>query len=255
MLKKSIAQLQVAAVVDLSVSLIRGIADGFSPEELARVIDNTMLKPTAPIDEVLKSIEETRRYGFKCLVLSPGHAVHVLSKGLAEGVNICSVVGFPMGYSTTRIKTMEAEELLSHGVKEVDIVMNLQLFKSGMYECVLSDVAAVVDIARRYGAIAKVIIESPLLSYSEKVRAVEIAIDSGAHFVKTSTGILSKTPLHDVYILVEAARGRIKVKAAGGFSSAIDTLIAIAIGAERIGTSSAVQIVKEFQELKSLMKN
>uniref|UniRef100_A0A7J3I6E5 Deoxyribose-phosphate aldolase n=1 Tax=Ignisphaera aggregans TaxID=334771 RepID=A0A7J3I6E5_9CREN len=237
---------------NLVYNLIGGIVDRFSLGEFAKLIDSTLLKPDATVDDVLKSIEETRRYGFKCLVLSPSYAVYVLSKGLAKDIDICSVVGFPMGYATTRAKAMEAEELLSHGVKEIDIVMNIQLFKSGMFDAVLSDVATVVDIAKRYGAIAKVIIESPLLSYSEKVRAVEIAIESGAHFVKTSTGILSKTPLHDVYILVELARGRIKVKAAGGFSNAIDTLTAIAIGAERIGTSSAVQIVREFQELKGL---
>ncbi|MEM2528759.1 MAG: deoxyribose-phosphate aldolase, partial [Ignisphaera sp.] len=172
-------------------NLIGGIVDRFSLGEFAKLIDSTLLKPDATVDDVLKSIEETRRYGFKCLVLSPSYAVYVLSKGLAKDIDICSVVGFPMGYATTRAKAMEAEELLSHGVKEIDIVMNIQLFKSGMFDAVLSDVATVVDIAKRYGAIAKVIIESPLLSYSEKVRAVEIAIESGAHFVKTSTGILS----------------------------------------------------------------
>lgn len=231
--------------------VIRGIVDRFTPQKLAEYIDSTMLKPSAHIDEVLKCVEEARVYGFKCLVLPPSSAIHILSKGLDEGVSICSVVGFPMGYSTTRSKIAEAEELLSHGVKEVDAVMNLQLFRSGMYDSVLSDISAVVDVARSYGAAAKIIIESPLLTHAEKVKAVEIAVDSGAHFVKTSTGILSKSTLHDVYTLVEAARGRIKVKAAGGFSSAVDVLMAIAIGAERVGTSSAVQIIREFQELKS----
>ncbi len=234
------------------LNIIKDIVDRFTLKEFAQLIDNTLIKPIATIDEVLKGVEETRRYRFKCLVLSPSHAIYTLSKGLADDINICSIVGFPMGYTSTKVKAMEAEELLSHGVKEIDVVMNIQLFKSGMYDAVLSDIATVVDIAKRYGAITKIIIESPLLTYSEKLKAIEIVIESGAQFVKTSTGFLSKTPLHDVYILVEAARGRIKVKAAGGFSNAIDTLIAIAMGAERIGSSSAIQIAKEFQELKNL---
>lgn len=234
------------------VSSIWSIVERFSVETLAKLIDNTLLRPVASIEEVLRSIEDTKRYGFNCLVLSPSQAIYALSRGLAEGVNICSVVGFPMGYTSTRVKVVEAEELLSHGVREVDMVMNIQMFKSGKYEDVLNDMVSVVDVVKRHGAIAKVIIESPLLSYDEKIKAVEIAIESGAHFVKTSTGILSKTSLQDVYILVNASRGRIKVKAAGGFSSIVDTLLAIAIGAERIGTSSALQIINEFYGLKKL---
>ncbi|MEM0371964.1 MAG: deoxyribose-phosphate aldolase [Ignisphaera sp.] len=229
---------------------IESFVNRLSVEDMAKLIDNTLLKPEATLKEIVKSIEETRNYGFNCIVLSPYHALQILSNGLSRDVDICSVVGFPMGFTSTSIKVMEAEELLSRGVKEIDMVMNIQAFKSSRYDEVLNDIVAVVDVAKRYGAIAKVIIESPILSYTEKMKAVELVIESGAHFVKTSTGILSKTNLHDVYTIVKLARGRVKVKASGGFRNAVDVLMALAIGANRIGTSSAVQIIEEFKVLK-----
>lgn len=229
---------------------IEVLVDKLSVESLAKLIDNTLLKPEATLEEVVRSIKETKIYGFNCLVLSPYQALQVLSSGLAEDVCICSVVGFPMGFMSTKIKVLEAEELLSYGVKEIDMVMNIQAFRSCRYDDVLNDMVAVIDTVKRYGATAKVIIESPLLSYIEKRKAVELAIGSGAHFVKTSTGVLSKTNLHDVFTIVELARGKIRVKASGGFRNAVDVLMALALGADRIGTSSAVQIVNEFQKLK-----
>jgi len=220
------------------------------PRDFAQYLDNTLLNFDVAISTVLSYIKDTEVYGFKCLVLSPYHANYVLSNKLAENINICSVVGFPMGFTLTKVKVFEAEELLIKGVKEVDIVMNIQSFKNGRYDEVLEDIKSVVDIVKAYGAIAKVIIESPLLTYEEKVKAVEIVVKSGAHYVKTSTGILSKTNLKDVYDLVKISSGRVKVKAAGGFRHAVEVLLAIAIGVNRIGTSTAVQIFREYLKLR-----
>jgi deoxyribose-phosphate aldolase len=220
------------------------------PRDFAQYLDNTLLNFDVAISTVLSYIKDTEVYGFKCLVLSPYHANYVLSNKLAENINICSVVGFPMGFTLTKVKVFEAEELLTKGVKEVDIVMNIQSFKNVRYDEVLEDIKSVVDIVKAYGAIAKVIIESPLLTYEEKVKAVEIVVKSGAHYVKTSTGILSKTNLKDVYDLVKISSGRVKVKAAGGFRHAIEVLLAIAIGVNRIGTSTAVQIFREYLKLR-----
>jgi len=221
-----------------------------SPREFAGYIDSTLLKADAPLDQALAYIDEAREYGFKCVVLSPYHARHVLSKGLAEGVCICSVIGFPMGFTSTRAKVVEAEELLGLGLHEVDVVMNIQAFKSGRYDDVLEDLVAVVDTAKRYGATVKVIVESPLLSLEEKARAVELVAKAGAQFIKTSTGVLSKTDLQDVYTLIRLSRGRLKVKASGGFRTAITTLLAIGMGVHRIGTSTASQVYREFLELR-----
>jgi deoxyribose-phosphate aldolase len=226
------------------------IVRNLSPRDFAQYLDSTLLNFDADITTVLSYVKDTEIYGFKCLVLSPYHAIYVLSNKLAENINICSVVGFPMGYTSTKVKVMEAEELLVRGAKELDIVMNMQSFKSGRYDEVLEDLKSVVDVVKSYGAIAKIIIESPLLTYEEKIKAIEIVMKSGAHYVKTSTGILSKTNLKDVYELVKISSGRIKVKAAGGFRHAIEALLAIAIGVDRIGTSTAVQIFKEYLKLR-----
>lgn len=231
--------------------MISQVLSRLSPKEFAKYIDSTLLNVDATMDVVLNRIEEAKEYGFKCVVLSPYHTLYVLSNKLADGVDICSVVGFPLGFTPTKAKTLEAEELLVHGVKELDIVMNLQAFKSGRYDEVLNDLVAVIDIVKRYGAVAKVIIESPLLTYVEKMKAVELVIETGAHFIKTSTGVLTKTDLGDVYTLVKLAKGRIKIKASGGFRNVIDVLIAIAMGVQRIGTSTASQIYQEFLRLQA----
>ncbi|MEM1525792.1 MAG: deoxyribose-phosphate aldolase [Ignisphaera sp.] len=229
---------------------LQGILSKLSPKEFAEYIDNTLLKVDTSIDVVLSYVEDTRRRGFKCLVLSPYHALYLLSNGLAEGINLCGVIGFPMGFCTTKIKVLEAEELLVKGVKEIDVVMNIQAFKSGRYDDVFGDLVAIVDMAKRYGSIVKVIIESPLLTYDEKAKAVDLVVKSGAHYVKTSTGVLSKTDFDDIHALVKLAKGRIKVKAAGGFRHAVEVLMAIAMGVDRIGTSTASQIYREFLDLR-----
>lgn len=226
-----------------------------NPREFAQYIDSTLLNFDAPISILLNYIKDAEECGFKCLVLSPYHAKYVLVNKLAENINVCSVVGFPMGFTLTKAKVLEAEELLVSGAKEIDMVMNVQAFKSGKYDEVLSDIASVVDVVKRYGAIAKVIIESPTLSFNEKVLAVDLVVKAGAHFVKTSTGVLSKTNFKDVYDLIKISKGRVKVKAAGGFRHAVEVLLAIALGVDRVGTSAAKQIFKEFLELKKTVES
>jgi len=231
---------------------LRDLVAAYTEDELAQHIDNTLLKPDATPELLNKYIEDTKKYRFACLVLSPYHALQVLRQG-DPGVRICSVVGFPAGYSPLRVKVSEAEELIAAGVKEIDMVMNIQAFERGDYDYVTTEIAQIVDLAKSFGVTVKVIIEAPMLTDIEKIRAVELAIDAGAHYVKTSTGMLGyTTSLHDVEVLVRAAMGRIKVKAAGGIRHAVEALTMLAIGADRIGTSTAVQIIEEFKMLKKL---
>lgn len=236
------------------LSILNELALKLSPKDFAQYIDNTLLSFDAPLPTVLNYVEDTKEYGFKCVVLSPYHASYILSNKLAEDVDVCSVVGFPTGFTLTRVKVLEAEELLVKGVKELDIVMNIQAFKSKRYNEVLEDLVAVVDVVKSYGAKAKIIIESPILSFDEKVEAVELVVRSGAHFVKTSTGVLSKTNLEDVYELIKISGKRVKVKAAGGFRHAIEVLLVIAMGVDRVGTSTAVQIFKEFLKYREKLE-
>ncbi len=217
----------------------------------AGLIDNTLLRQDASLDMVKKYIDETRTYGFRNLFLSPYHAKQVLKYKLGEDISIGSVVGFPMGFQTTNMKIIEAEELLSLGVKEIDMVVNIQAFKDKEYQYVEDEIKQIRDVVKSYGSILKVIIETPLLTDEEKVIATEIAIKGGADYVKTATGFFGVTSIHDVELMSRIARNRIKIKAAGGIRHAIDAIIMVILGAERIGTSSAVQIFNEFKSLRN----
>ncbi len=229
--------------------LIAELIAKFESEKLARYIDHTLLKPEASLAEAERVISETKAHGFACAVLSPYHALYLAPKH--RDVTLCSVIGFPMGYASTETKVAEAKQLLEAGVQEIDMVMNIQAFKSGDYEYVERDIASVLDIVKQYGAVLKVIIETGLLSDEEKVYAAKMVARIGAHFVKTCTGFLgSRATVHDVLLLKNSVEGKAKVKAAGGIRHVEDALLLIAAGAERIGTSTGTQIIREFIEIK-----
>ncbi len=219
----------------------------------AKYIDHTILNPAASIREIEQGVEDYRRYRFACLVLSSYHALYVLSK--YNDIRICSVIGFPMGYQPTDVKVKEAEIVLNRGAKEVDMVMNIQAFKSGNYDLVLNDIKRVVDIGHSYNALVKVIIETGLLSDEEKIRATELVLKADADYVKTCTGFLGgKATIHDVALLKSIVGDRIGVKAAGGIRHAYDAIAMILAGASRIGTSSGVKIIEEYRRLKEKLE-
>jgi len=219
-------------------------------KEFAKYIDHTLLKPQLTVDDVKKAINDYRKYNFATLVLNP-YYVNVIKKLNINDIILCSVVGFPLGFNSTKVKVLEAKELLEQGVREIDMVMNINAFKSRDYSYVVNDIRAVVEVAKTYNAIVKVIIETGLLTDEEKVKAVDLIINAGADFVKTSTGFIAGgATVHDVKLLKETARGRIKVKAAGGIRHAYDAIAMIIAGADRIGTSTGVQIVEEYMSLK-----
>ena len=228
-----------------------------SVEDFAKYIDHTLLRVDSDEKLLMRFVEEAKKYGFRCLVVSPYHVAKLAKLGVTKGGDICvaSVVGFPNGYSLTEAKVCEARKLFELGAKEVDMVMNIQAFKSGDYSYVEEDIKAVVDVAKAYNGIVKVIIETGLLTDEEKVKAAEIVAKSGAHFVKTSTGFQQGVPgatIHDVSLLKRVLRGRAKIKASGGIRHALDAIALILVGADVIGTSAAVQIIEEFKKLKSL---
>ncbi len=220
-----------------------------SVEEFAGYIDHTIIKPEATTSKVLESVEEYKKYRFACLVLSPYHSLQVLSKN--TGIKVCTVIGFPMGYHPTEVKLQEAKMVLERGAKEIDMVMNIQAFKSGDYDYVLNDIKAMVELTHSYNALVKVIIETGLLSDDEKVRAAELVVRAGADYVKTCTGFLGgKATIHDVVLLKKTVGVKAGVKAAGGIRHAYDAVALILAGASRIGTSSGVKIIEEYKNLK-----
>ncbi len=224
-----------------------------SIKEFASRIDHTMIKPNIVLEDIVKVIEDTKDIGFACYVVSPSHALEILQT--YSDVPICSVIGFPMGYTPHRVKVLEAKMLVDAGIREIDVVMNIQKFKEKRYEYVVQELKEIVDLAHSVGVHVKVIIETCLLNDEEKKKACELVIESGADYVKTSTGFMGcTTTLHDVSLLRDVCRDRIKIKASGGIRHAVDALMMLVFGADRIGTSSGVSIVREFKELKSRFK-
>ena len=229
--------------------LLNGLVSKLEEQDLAKMIDHTLLKPDATLDDLEKVVSEYNRFGFACLALSPFHSEIVLKK--FRNVRVCGVISFPMGFDLKESKLYASRRLLELGVAELDVVMNIQAFKAGMHDVVLDELREIVELAKSFGAIVKVIIETGLLTDEEKIVATNIVAKSGAHFVKTCTGFLGgRATVHDVVLLKRASGGRVGVKASGGIRHAIDALLMISAGADRIGTSTGPRIIEELRELR-----
>ena len=219
--------------------------------ELASKIDHTLLKPYATYSDLEKYIDDVKEYGFACLMI-PSSLIPKAKEIAGNTIKLATVVGFPLGNCSTSTKIHEARLAIEYGAKEIDMVMNINFFKSRDYSKALEDMKRVVYESKKHGAeIVKVIIETGLLSDEEKIKATELVIESGADYVKTSTGFLAGgATIHDVKLLYNIGKGRIKVKAAGGIRHALDALAMIMAGASRIGTSTGDKIIKEFIVIK-----
>ena len=220
-----------------------------SPQNLAAVLDHTLLKPGASRTEVLQLCHEAAEYRFACAMVNPtwvGTAVEALA---GTGVRVGVVVGFPLGASLAASKRDETVRVLKLGAQDVDMVMNVGVLKSGTtadLEAVKQDIRGVVELAHHGGAIVKVILETCLLSFEEKLRASEIALSAGVDFLKTSTGFSTGgATVDDITLLREQAGIRAGVKASGGIRSLADATAMLQAGASRIGASASVRIVGE----------
>jgi deoxyribose-phosphate aldolase len=214
--------------------------------ELARLIDHTMLKPEATPAEIERLCEEALRYRFASVCVNPAYVPLAATKLAETEVAVCTVIGFPLGATTTTAKVCEAEQALDDGATELDMVLFIGALKAGDRERVEEDIAAVATVCHDSGGLLKVIIETALLSDEEKVLACEVAQDADADFVKTSTGFAaSGAKLEDVRLMRETVGPDIGVKAAGGIHSYEEAMAMIEAGANRIGASAGVRIVEE----------
>jgi deoxyribose-phosphate aldolase len=214
------------------------------PTDLAGFIDHTLLKPDATAGEIDRMCAEAIEYGFASVCVNPVWARRVAEALRGSGVVACCVVGFPFGATTPEIKAMEARRAIRDGAREIDMVVNIGALKSGDFDLVERDIAAVADSCREAGAICKVILETAMLTDEEKVIACRLAASARADFVKTSTGYGGGgATVYDVALMREAVGPKIGVKASGGIRSAEDAREMIAAGATRIGASAGVQIV------------
>jgi deoxyribose-phosphate aldolase len=216
--------------------------------ELAAKIDHTLLKPDAGERQVLRICDEARRYGFASVCVNPAW-VRLSANVLKDsGSRVCTVIGFPLGSNRTEIKIRETELAAADGAEEFDMVLHIGRLKQGDFAYVAHDIQAVVAAANasRDSALVKVILETCLLERAEIVEACRIALDAGADFVKTSTGFSSGGAETDIVRLMRATVGEtIGVKASGGIRNRESALSMIEAGANRIGASASIEIVRQ----------
>lgn len=212
---------------------------------MAALIDHTLLRPEATESDVARLCQEARDFGFASVCVNP-YWVRFSAEALAGAASrVCTVIGFPLGANETRTKVAEAELALAQGASELDMVQNIGALRSGQFDTVREEIAAIAQLAHGRKAILKVILETCLLSDEEKVTACRIAIEANADFVKTSTGFSkSGATVEDIELMRQTVGSSAGVKASGGIRSFEDLRRMVEAGATRIGTSSGVAIVR-----------
>lgn len=211
--------------------------------ELNRMMDHTILKADTPKSEVLRIIEEAKKYHFYSVCINPVWVSLAAEELKGEPVSVCTVIGFPLGASTTATKAFETEDAIKNGADEIDMVISIGQLKSGDYEAVQNDIAGVVAAAKDR-ALVKVILETCLLTDEEIVKACELAKAAGADFVKTSTGFSTGgADVKDVRLMRETVGPEMGVKASGGIHNEAQALAMVEAGASRLGTSASIAII------------
>jgi deoxyribose-phosphate aldolase len=216
-----------------------------SVEELAQMIDHAILPPGQSDKDLEADIEIARKYRVKCVVPKAHQAVRAKELLRGSDVRLCIAIGFPQGFNLPEVKAYEAELVLQQGAQELDMVVNTCALKSGQYEYVERDIAGVVEVAKRYGAPVKAVIETSILTDEEKVAVCQIAERAGASFVKTSSGTLPGGATVEDIRLMRATVGPNVVVKASGFVTDIDKALALyEAGARRFGTGYTVDILE-----------
>ncbi|SEB37120.1 deoxyribose-phosphate aldolase [Terriglobus roseus] len=217
-----------------------------SPRALAATLDHTLLKADATRAQVLHICSEAAEYRFACAMVNPFWVSTAVAALAGTDVPVGVVIGFPLGASLNESKVDEAKRVIALGAHDVDMVMNIGALKGGEYDTVAEDIRGVVEVAHGRGAIVKVILETALLNFEEKLRASEIAVTAGADFIKTSTGFSTGgATVDDIAQMRGVAGSRCGVKASGGIRSLADAQAMLRAGATRIGASASVRIVQE----------
>ncbi|BBW95547.1 deoxyribose-phosphate aldolase [Geobacillus sp. FSL W8-0032] len=213
-------------------------------ENMAKMIDHTLLKPEATEEQIIQLCREAKQYGFASVCVNPAWVKAAARELSGTDVRVCTVIGFPLGATTPETKAFETNNAIENGAGEVDMVINIGALKSGDDELVERDIRAVVEAAAGK-ALVKVIIETALLTDEEKVRACQLAVKAGADYVKTSTGFSGGgATVEDVALMRRTVGDKAGVKASGGVRDRETAEAMIAAGATRIGTSSGVAIVR-----------
>ena len=205
-------------------------------------VDHTLLTPTAKLSEIKRAVDDGIMYKTASVCIPPSY-VKAASEYAESRVRICTVIGFPNGYSTTETKCFEASNAIANGADEIDMVINLGHLRDGRYDLILSEIGAIK--AACGCRILKVIIETCLLTDDEKIKMCKVVSESGADYIKTSTGFSTcGATVEDITLFAQNVAPHVKIKAAGGISTIADAEEFIRLGASRLGTSRIVKLVK-----------
>ena len=211
-------------------------------ENILKIVDHTLLLQTSTWEEIKKICDDAMKYGTASVCIPPCY-VKQAAEYMGDKMTVCTVIGFPNGNCTTATKVFETKDAIADGAKEIDMVINVGQLKAKNYDYVLNEIK---EIKAACGdKILKVIIETCLLTDEEKIKMCEIVTESGADFIKTSTGFSTAgATFDDVELFAKHVGKNVKIKAAGGISSLADAEKFMELGAERLGTSRIVKIVK-----------
>jgi deoxyribose-phosphate aldolase len=233
----------ISAGAERVASRLGGIPEDLS---LAKMIDHTLLKPDATVDQIAQLCFEARKYGFASVCINPANVRLCADLLRGSPVKVCTAIGFPLGATPPEVKAFETKTALQQGANEIDMVINIGALKSKDVEHVARDIRSVVQVAHASGALVKVIIEAVLLTKDEKVTACLLAKEAGADFVKTSTGFSTGgATVEDVALMRSVVGPEMGVKAAGGVRTLEDAEKMVKAGATRIGASAGVKIVQD----------
>lgn len=212
-------------------------------KDILAKVDHTLLAQTATWEEIRQICNDGMRYETASVCIPPSY-VEQAKNYVGDRLKICTVIGFPNGYNTTAVKEFETKDTLKKGADEIDMVINLGWVKDGRFDLVEKEIRTLKDACG--GNVLKVIIETCLLTEEEKVKMCEVVTNSGADFIKTSTGFsTSGATFADVALFKEHVGPQVKIKAAGGISSFADAEKFVELGADRLGTSRLVKIMKQ----------
>ena len=211
-------------------------------KDILPLVDHTLLSQGATWNEIKGICDDAIKYGCASVCIPPSY-VKKVKDYVQDKMKVCTVIGFPNGYNTTAVKCFEAENAVKNGADEIDMVINIGLLKDRRYDELLGEIKAVKESCG--GRVLKVIIETCLLTTEEKIKMCEIVSASGADFIKTSTGFSTGgATREDIALFKENVGNNLKIKAAGGIASLQDAEDMISLGAERLGTSRIVKIIK-----------
>jgi len=216
----------------------------FDTKQLAGMIDHTLLKPEATLSEIKQLCEEAKQHNFASVCVNPSYVSTCFDLLKSSNVKVCTVIGFPLGATTTQSKFLEAEEAIKNGAEELDMVINVGRLKDKDYDYVFNDLKTIADLTKKHLCTSKVILETCLLTDEEKIAACLLAKEAGLDFVKTSTGFSKAgATVKDVALMKFVVGDKHKVKAAGGIRSYDDAVAMINAGANRLGASAGVKII------------